>query len=469
MMRGLTPEEVKIFNTLLNVWHRKLPGNQIKEKYYNQRNALKDLGISIPSKLKNVDTILGWSQKAVDALAERSVFKGFTVNGEEHEGLKRIVEENDFITTYDQATTSELTNSCSFITLSSGEEGEPDVLVNAYTASWAAALWDYRKKRIKSGIAVIDVKEDGYGHIDPIWVNLYLDHATIVCRKASGIWVTWRNENPIGRPLMEPLVYLPTLQKPFGQSRITRTVRAIADSAMREALRTEVSAEFYTAPQKYILGVDPETFGKTEEEREVKKVKAYIGTILALSQNKNGETPSVGQFPQMSMQPHTEYLQSLAKQFAGETGIPLNSLGIVQDNPSSAEAILASTSDLIIKAEKLNRQNGRSLRNVARMALCALNKKTLDELEERDRIDVRFENETRPSMASRADFAVKVAAAVPEYAGTATFWRDLGYDEQDIQQITSELRRNQAQQALVAQLGAPADLTGAENGEGITE
>jgi hypothetical protein len=35
-------------------------------------------------------------------------------------------------------------------------------------------------------------------------------------------------------------------------------------------------------------------------------------------------------------------LRQLAAQFAGETGVPLNSLGVVQDNPSSAEAIYAT-------------------------------------------------------------------------------------------------------------------------------
>ena len=59
---------------------------------------------------------------------------------------------------------------------------------------------------------------------------------------------------------MEPLVYRPSLDRPFGKSRITRAVMSITDSAVREALRTEVSAEFFTTPQKYLLGADEELF-----------------------------------------------------------------------------------------------------------------------------------------------------------------------------------------------------------------
>lgn len=46
-----------------------------------------------------------------------------------------------------------------------------------------------------------------------------------------------------------------------------------------------------------------------------------------------------------------------AKMFSGVTGVPLNILGVVQDNPSSAEAIMTSREDVCsisLKGEGLN-------------------------------------------------------------------------------------------------------------------
>lgn len=450
MISELADDEYDMFNKLIALWQCKLARNQVRERYYGAKNGLHDLGISIPPQLKNIESVVGWPAKAVDDLAARSVLKAFTFDGRESEELAAVIDDSGFLPTYEQAVTSELVNSCSFVTVSKGSLGEQEVIVSAYSASNAAALWDWRRKRILCGIAVIDVTEDGLGRCKPSWVNLYTDSCTAMCRRAgNGRWEVDRVENPIGRPLMEPLTYMPSLDRPFGKSRISRPVMAIADSALRCSLRTEISAEFFTTPQRYAIGIDKDTFGRDEAERSANKLKAYLGGIFALSANKNGDIPHVGQLPQMSMQPHSDYLMTLAKRFAGETSIPVQSLGIIQDNPSSAEAIHASTGDLIIKAEKLNRGNSRSLKTVARMIMCCIRKTTMDGLTEEElSVTPRFENPMRPSMASRADFAVKVASMVPQYAMTKACWRDLGYDEEDVRSIMGDIRRAGATQAM---------------------
>ena len=47
-------------------------------------------------------------------LAERSMFDGFAVDGEDSEELNAIMEQNEFATTYEMALTSELIYSCGF-------------------------------------------------------------------------------------------------------------------------------------------------------------------------------------------------------------------------------------------------------------------------------------------------------------------------------------------------------------------
>ena len=444
MVSGLYPDEAETFNLLLRVWGEHADANETKQRYYDAHNRFSRLDLNIPDDLKSIEVVTGWAAKAVDSLAGRSVLKGFTAQGEQLPQADELVEECGLFELYEQAVVSELIGP-SFLTVSRGLPGEPPVIIGAYPAGAASALWDWRRKRISAGLAIIDVTEDAGGCQRPSWVNMYTDAYTLTMRRSgNGRWGTERHANPIGRPLMEPLRYRPTLSRPFGKSRITRPVRSIIDRALGVALRTEVSAEFYTWPQRYLLGVDR----KTAEDMARKKLQTYIDNMLLVTTNKNGDVPQYGQLTQMSMQPHTDHLQSLAKQFAGETCIPLSSLGIVFDNPSSAEAMENGRMDLIIEAEALNRGNAKSLAAVMRMALAARQGKTLDELTDAERaLQPRFENPVRPSMAARADYALKVASSVPAYAQTPYFWRDLGYDEEDVGGITRQIRQAQAVQA----------------------
>lgn len=446
---GMTGAEAALFNRLLREWGRHVASNARNEAYYNARHILRNVDMGVPEQLKGLRTVCGWPAKAVDSLASRSVLNGFVSDGMAASDLAEVVQANDMRELYRQALTSELISSCSFLTVSRGLPGEPPVLVSAYSALNASAIWDERRKRIRAGIAVVDVTEDAGGRKTPSWVNMYTDEFTYVCRRMrNGRWSVDRAENPLGRPLMEPLRYRPTLDRPFGKSRISRAVRSITDEAVLATTNAAVAAVFYTYPQRYLLGVDR----KTAETYAASKLEAYIDRMLMITANKNGDIPQYGQLAQMSMQPHSDYLQTLAKRFAGETSVPLNSLGIVFDNPSSAEAMYASQNDLIIEAEWLNAYNGAALRTVALMALAQLRGTDLGGLSDDDRsIEAHFENPQRPSMAARADFALKVASAVPEYAQTDSFWRDLGYEEAEIRSIRKELRYVNASRFLAQQ------------------
>ena len=68
-------------------------------------------------------------------------------------------------------------------------------------------------------------------------------------------------------------------------------------------------------------------------------------------------------------------------------------------------------------------------------------------------------------MAARADFALKVASAVPEYPQTTQFWRDLGYDEAEIREVMRDTRRIRAQQLAQAMAAQPQAQAAGGGGE----
>lgn len=444
---GLTPEELDMLNEVLDVWQRTYARNRTRSLYYDAKNKLLDLGISIPPPLKRISTVVGWPEKAVDSLAERSCFDGFSFAGDaDDDGLKALLAENDFANLYDQATEDELTHSCSFITVSKGGPGEPDVIISAYSALNAAAIWDYRRKRIRCGIAVVDFKRR-YPFAKPSQVNFYTDEHVIEMRlSGNGRWTSERKAHSQRRPLMEPLRYRPTLDRPFGRSRINRAVMAVTDSAVREALRSEVAAEFAAAPQKYLMGADDSIF-----ENQT-KWDAVIGSMLAVSRDEEGQVPNFGQLPQMSMQPHTEYMRSLAARFSGETSVPISSLGVIHDNPASAEAIYAAKEDLVIKAGKLNRTNGASLRNVGMLVLAISRGVSISELTDDDKtITANFRNPAMPSIVSQSSAMVQQASAVPWLAETEVFLEELGYTEAQRDRMMKDKRKMQSRALLESQ------------------
>ena len=437
---GLPAVYADMVRDLMGLWSCKLMRNQLRYRYYNGKNVLKDFGISIPPQLLNVETVVGWPQKAVDAMAVRSRFDGFTAADPEVQSLLDGISRRSRLNVkYRQAVQSALIHSCCFATVMVDDSGEPRI--DLHSAETAAARWDEAAGRIAYGIA-IERFEDGR----PAEMALHAEDAVVFLRLNSYGYYDWEVQ-PIdmGRPTMEALCYRPTYRRPFGQSRISRAVMSLTDSAVREALRTEISAEFFTSPQKYLLGADSDAFAKKT------KWEAYIGNIFAVGRDENGDMPSFGQLSQGSMQPHTDYMRSLAARFSGETNVPISTLGIIHDQPASAEAIYAASEPLIIEVEDFNDGAREALRTLACMAMAAKLDVPLAGLEERyTDFTPDFRNPAMPSVVSQTDAMVKIASVVPGFAGTDVFFEQIGFPEDMRRKAMSEIRRGQAVSAIAA-------------------
>lgn len=439
----MSDEYVEQIADLMDIWEARLPGNIRRRRYYEGRNVLRDLGISIPPALRTVETVVGWPKKAVTAMAARSRFDGFTATDDEaQERIDAIVRRCNLKRKYKQAVESELIAGCDFITLSKGDAGEPPVIITTHSAEDCAARWDERMGRIRDGLVIMHYDKSGA----PDEVALYTSTTTVhVDARGDGV-VIEDMPHRMGRPLMEAMAYNPTESKPLGQSRITRAVRSLTDSAVRESLRTEISAEFFTSPQKYLLGVDGDPFeNKTRWE-------AYIGNIFTVGQTEDGTTPQFGQLSQGSMQPHTDYMRALAARFSGETNVPVSQLGVIHDNPSSADAITQANEPLIMEVQDLNDFNGKSLVSVAIMALAIEAGEPLSAYEGVSLV-ANFANPLMPSVASQTDAAVKIASVCPEFAGTEAFFEMIGFSEDMREKTLQQMSANANRTALMQIMG----------------
>lgn len=455
---GLEPGDRDTVEQLVEVYRKRLTRNRLRMAYYTMHQRPRDLNISVPPNLRHLEQVIGWPAKAVDTLANRSQFDGFVCDDEEDDtALKGCVAGNGLKRLYRKAVKSELATCCSFLTVTQGtpEDGEPTSLVSAYTALSAAAIWDDRMRRIEAGMAVVD-RDRRPGHGDePTWVNVFTPEAVIRIRRVSdGIWRAEYVYHGMGRCLMEPMAHEATLERPFGKSRISRSVMTLTDDAMRASLRSEISAEFFTSPQKYLLGVDGDVFANQT------KWDAYIGNLFAITKDEDGDVPQFGQLSQGSMQPHIDYMRSLAARFSGETNVPLSELGVVTDNPSSAEAIYAAKEALVIDAQNLNADNGEALRDVALMALAV--EQGTDFQTQVDRgltIQAKFRNPAMPSVVSQSDAMVKMISVLPWLAESDVALEELGFGDDQIQRLKSDRDRAQSRALVQAAAALPAAQT----------
>ena len=440
---GLDLKEINNLTKLFNVYNYYLSKNQTKDKYYEGNISLNDvnLGIALPDGLRKLEIGCAWGSKTVDVLAARSMFDGFVgVNGENIEILDRIAVDNNLISEYAKGCRDELKYGCTFVTLSKDEE--IGVKIRFHSPLSSAALWDGEKGRIKCGFAIIDSQET---NVDPFWIptliNYYTDDAIWVIRYKNGAYYAEKHIHRMGRPLIEPLIWNATSNKPFGRSRIKEPIRRLIDGYVRTVANATIGLEFATSPQKYLLGVSDEQFDAVVSD----KFRQYVGSILTSTPNpETGESPKFGQLQQGTITPHVEMMRMLSTQFSAATGLTVTDTGVVNDaNPTSSDAILAQSQTLIGMAEELNKINGNALRNIAMMVLAIYNNVSLNNLTAEDRAVVaHFKNPAMPNVAVTTDAAIKIASAREGFADTDIFLEMIGFDQAQIRRIKTQEQRS---------------------------
>lgn len=320
--------------------------------FYEMKNLVRDFGISTPPELKHFNSVVGWCAKGVDALSDRLDFVRFD---DDVFGFNEIFQQNNSDILFEAGFKGALIGSCSFIYISKNEAGYPRLqVIDGYDAT---GIIDPTTMMLNEGYAVL--QRDQYGN--PIREAYFTYEYTAFYE--NGNLTEWvRNDAPY--PLLVPIIFKPDAKRPFGHSRISRACISIVGSALRTIKRSEISAEFYSFPQKWATGVDPDA-------AQIDKWTAAMSAMMRFTLNEDGtDHVKLGQFAQQSMTPHVEQLKMFASLFGGETGLTLDDLGFPQSNPSSYEAIQAAHENLRLTATKSQKYFNIGLINAGFLAAC---------------------------------------------------------------------------------------------------
>jgi hypothetical protein len=455
---SLTTDELGLIQRLVHKLQHHDGKNAELERYYEGKNRLKDLNISIPPSLKLVDSVVGWAGTAVDVLEERLDLEGYI--GADTFGLDVIFRQNELDLEAGLGHKDALIYGLGFVFVGKGrpEMGEPETLITIESPKKATALYDMRSRRITAAILVNRTET---GDVDS--GTLYLANETVPFAAYGRTFVEFgdRDVHMLGRVPVAPLVNNPRSGDPDGRSEITKAVRSYTDSAMRTLLGAEVAREFYSAPQRFVLGAKEDLFLDADGQA-LNPWSVIQGRMLGVPYNDDdGVMPQVGQFTANSPAPYFEQIRQYAQLIAAETAIPASYLGFQTDNPASADAIRQMEARLVKRAERRQRQFGRTWSEVAKLALLVRDGSVPAEA-----ADLRpiWRDASTPTRAAAADETVKLIQAGVLTPDSDIVYNRIGLSDSDKQVLKAEKQANAARNFVTDLANAAKAATGANTG-----
>ena len=417
----------------------------LRTSYYENKRTIRYVGTLIPPQYFNLGLVLGWTGKAVDALARRCNLQGFVwPDGDLDEiGGDEIVDDNHLLSEVDAAIVAAMQHGPAFLINTAGEADEPEALIHVKDATEATGEWNRRRRSLDNLLSIIDRDKDGR----ILTLALYQNNETITAHrdKATLKWTVERSDHVYGVPA-EVLPYKPAPKRPFGQSRITQPMMGLQDAAVRELVRREGHMDVFSYPEFWLLGAD-ETALKNADGTQKSIWEARLGRIKGLPDDADADPQNaradVKQFPAASPDAHWSDINGLAKLFAREASLPDTAVAISEmANPTSAESYDASQYELIAEAEGAVDDFTPALRKSFVRALAMKNKIAIDEVPaDWKSIDAQWRDPRYQSRAAMADAGTKLLSVMPWLAESEVGLELSGLTPQQVKRAMADKRR----------------------------
>lgn len=206
---------------------------------------------------------------------------------------------------------------------------------------------------------------------------------------------------------------------PRGQSIITPDVQSVTDDIARIVSDMLLGAAEQALPQRIITGT---TVKELTNGGQRSAMEVYKAAMLAV---KDADARAIS-LPGANLQNYTVVLSALLKLAGAYTGLPPQWIAASSDNPTSADAMRSSEVRLIDLAESYGDYMQPGWDEVVARVAFILGDQAAVELG-----GVEMRDPATPSLAAKADAAVKLQSIVP----TKQLRVDLGYSPSQIQQM----------------------------------
>lgn len=218
----------------------------------------------------------------------------------------------------------------------------------------------------------------------------------------SGKWVAgdFQDKHNFGVVPVVPLVNRPRILRPDGRSEFVDII-PLADAANKMATDMMVSGEFHAMPRRWAFGLKQSDF----VDRNGNPLSTWSKVKSRLWANENPNI-KVGQFTEADLTVFHNTIKLLAQLTSQLAALPPHYMNFVGDNPTSADAIRSSETQLVKRIERKHTFLGGAWEEVQRINLMYLRQSPI--LEARDyQLETVWRDPSTPTVAQKADAAVK--------------------------------------------------------------
>lgn len=340
---------------------------------------------------------------ATEVYDQRLDLNGFRFRGTDDpdDELWTVFQANDGETLSQQAHYEALGLGRSYAIVGEGDNEVP--LIAAESPFQAIHEVDPRTKGISSGIKT-------WRDLDDVnWCSLYHPNGRITWWQQSGRWKEDSTEaNAFGIPRLVPLINqqrsLARIRPGSRDFRIGRSVFhdivGLTDAINKMLTDMMVSGEFHAMPRRWAVGLTENDFVGANGE-DLKTWELIAGRIWA-SENKDTK---MGQFNEADLTVFHNTVKLLLQTAAMLLGLPPHYLTFTGQNPTSADAIRSAETQMVKRAERMQRAFSSSWEKVNRLVLLTLGYP--DTIETRQ-VETIWRDPSTPTVAQRADATTKL-------------------------------------------------------------
>lgn len=444
---GLAPGEIDILKNLVRSMEAKRFRMQLVNAYYEGTFRVMDLGISIPPSLRNLHTTMGWPRIAVDSIEERLDVEGFRFPGasDADTDLWDIWQANNLDEESPLAHIDALVYGHGFIAVGANKDSSKPPLITIESPLDMDCDYDVQTRTITSALRTYNPGE--------IWgiqaingATLYLPNSTThLTVDGQGVWsVVERDDHNLGQVPVVRMVNRQRSADRVGRSEITPEIMSITDAACRTLLGLQVASEFYSAPQRAILGATQEAFQNADGTPK-NAWETYLGRVLALERDGEGNVPTIHEMKAYDPSVYTKVYSMYAKIMASLIGLPSHYLDDVTVMPASADAIRSGESRLTRRIGRKMQSFSGAWENAMRLALLIRDGSLADDAYN---LETVWHEAGVPTIAETTDAIVKQIQVGSIPSSSDVTLEKLGYTPAERERLVVDRQQDQGAQLL---------------------
>lgn len=395
-------DEVKRLDTTLSSQRTHL---QRYDDYYEGRQPLKYMAPALKKEVGDriAQVVLNWPRIVADAYENRLDVEGFRYSSDSSadETLWDVWQANDMDEQSQQGHLDSLVLSRSYVIVGSSDgDAVPVVTVESPFQVWAER--DPRTRKVSSAIKRWDDYDTN--RLVRRRATLYLPDSTSSWVYDRGQWLRTGeiDQHNLGRVPVVPLVNRPRTLRPDGVSEFADVI-PVADAANKMATDMMISGEYHAIPRRWVFGLKESDFQDANGNR-ISPWEMITGNVWA-SEN---EDASAGQFPEADLQNFHNTIRLLAQITAQLAALPPHYMSFTGDNPTSADAIRSSETQLVKRVERKHTFLGGAWEDVQRLVLRFM---TGEWDPNGQKLETEWRNPATPTVAQKADAILKLTQA----------------------------------------------------------